>query len=329
MQVGIVMKIITQPNRIRSYIKAGACAALLATAGVLHKCSQTPIVFKDTIEFTYPSAAKLLTTLEKGTKHSKTIYIPVQPAPQVIRASEIESYEQVPNRILRNLKSLPDTMELYYQVFIGKADKAIQKAKGNKQNLVTVGNGITGRDSITIANKVKAGEGDYISQYTADSLFNDAILKKDSILRANITPETYKKLKPYERDAILTYLYNVDENLLKARNPKRSVPESFFECLNQGKLAEAQSKFNVIPSAKEAEIGLAKRNIIQMLVFGNGKIYDNKFSIKTFENALSIIKERFDSKRITNSIIDILREYKVDEKNLCETEEKIKRFMKR
>lgn len=321
------MKIL--PYRIKSYIKAGACAALLATAGVVHKCSQTPVVLKDIIEFTYPSATKLLTSLEKGIKHSKTVYISAQPAPRVIRANEIENYEQVPNHILRDLKSLPDTMELYYQVFIGKADKAIQKAKGNKQNLVTVGNGITGRDSITIANKIKAGEGDYISQYTADSLFNNAIIKKDSILRANITPETYKKLKQYEKDAIVTYLYNVDESLLKTQNPNRPITESFFECLNQGKLAEAQSKFNITPSAEEAKVGLTKRNLIQMLVFGNGKIYDNKYSIKTFEDALSVIKKRQDTSRLIKEIITILKEYKVDEKNLCETEEKIHRFMQR
>lgn len=330
MQVGIVMKIIIQPNRIKSYIKAGACAALLATAGVFQKCTKpVPVVLKDTIEFTYPTAAQLLTSIENGQRHSKTIFVQAQPTARVLTEDSIQKFKEVPKEMLDTLKTLPDTLELYYQVYCGKADKAIQKAIGKEQNLVTAGNGVTGRDSITLAGGQKAGVGDYISQYAADSLFNNAIIKKDSILRANITPEAYKKLKPYERDAIITYLYNVSEKVLKAHKKGRAIPESFFECINQGKLAKAQSKFNITPSAKEAEAGLTKRNLIQMLVFGNGKIYDNKHSNKTFKNALSTIKKRADSQSIIQEILTILREYKVDEKNLCETEAKINKFMQK
>lgn len=324
------MKIRFLPNKTRNYIKAGICAAVLTTSAVINKCTRTvtPIILKDTVEFTHPSAAKLLTYLENGQRHSRTIYVPYQPAPNILSKDSIKKFKKVPNIILYTLKTLPDTMEVYYKVYCGKADKAIQKALGTKQNIVTAGNGVSGKDSIIIANGQKAGVNDYISQHAADSLFNNAINQKDSILQANITPQAYRKLKQYEKDAVITYLYNVNENILKKQDAKRNIPESFFECLNQGKLAEVQSKFNIKPSAKEAEGGIAKRNLIQMLVFGNGRIYDNKYSIKTFENTLNIIKNRRDSKKIVKEILTILREYKVDEKNLCETEQKIKDFMR-
>ena len=324
------MKISSFNLKAKNYIKAGICAAVLTTSAVINKCARTvtPIILKDTVEFTHPSAAKLLTYLENGQRYSKTIYVPNQPAPNILSKDSIQNFKQVPKIILYTLKTLPDTMEVYYKVYCGKADKAIQKALGHKQNIVTAGNGVSGKDSIIIASGEKAGINDYISQHAADSLFNNAINQKDSILQANITPQAYKNLKQYEKDAVITYLYNVNENILKKQDAKRNIPESFFECLNQGKLAEVQSKFNIKPSAKEAEGGLAKRNLIQMLVFGNGRIYDNKYSIKTFENTLNIIKNRRDSKKIVKEILTILREYKVDEKNLCDTEQKIKDFMR-
>lgn len=323
------MKVSIFLKRIKSYVKVTACAAFLSTTGVVQRCTKTPVVLKDTIEFTYPSAAKLLTNIENGERHSKTVFMTTFPTPRVLTEDSIQKFKEVPKKMLDTLKTLPDTLELYYKVYCGKADKAIQKAIGKKQNLVTVGAGITGRDSIALAGGQKAEAGEYISQYVADSLFNSAINQKDSILKANITPETYENLKQHEKDAILTYLYNVNESLLKTHNPKRAIPESFFECLDQGKLAEVQSKFNVIPSSDTAKTGLTKRNLIEMLVFGNGKIYDNKYSIKTFEDALSVIKKRLDSQKIIKEILSTLREYKVDEQNLAETESRIQKFMKK
>ena len=311
-------------NRSTNYIKAGTLALLVSLAGCTKQ--KAPVVLKDVVEFSHPTTAKLLESLENGHRHSATVFLD-SPAKRVVTKEAMDTFKIVPDTLLEKLKTLPDTMEVYFQVYKGKADDAIQKARGNKQNLVTVGHGMTGRDSIALAGNQKAGLGDYVSQYVADSLFNRAINQKDSILRANIAEDTYKRLETYEKDAILSYLYNVNENLLKKYNAKRPIKESFFQCLDSAEMGKVQAKFNVTPSAKQAVCGLAKRNLIQMLVFGNGKVYSDKFAQENFYKNLSVIKKRKDAKLLMKEVFDILRKYGVDETNLAETQNKVNKYM--
>lgn len=311
-------------HRANNYIKTGALATMLTWGG----CSQkAPVVFKKEMPYEYLTTVKLLEKLEQGTIQAKIVY--AENAPRVISANDISKYKVVPAFILKTLKELPDTMELYFRVYKGKADDAIQKALGKKQNLVTVGQGITGRGYIQLANNEKAQLNDYISQYAADSLLNCAVIKKDSILRANIDSKVYKKLKSNEKDAIRAYLHNVSEVLLKKRDSARKIPESFFDCLNSGDLAKVQAKFNVVPSAPSVATGLAKRNLVEMIVFGDGKIYQEKNALETFYNSLNIIKKREDSDKLIAEILDTARTYGVNAKKLAKTEKQINLYLEK
>lgn len=306
----------------KSYIKATLLATVLTVGGSVYKCTTTrdSVPVKDTVEFAHPTAQKLIASMENGAKYSKVVFTHSYNNPRMLKPDSIDNYSEVPRAMLDTLKQLADTMELYYQVYRGKADNAIQKARGKKPNLVTVGHGNTGRDYITLAGGLKAYEGDYISQYAVDSLFNSAVIEKDSILKVHISPNTYDNLEPYQKDAILSYLFNVNEKILNKHDSKRAIPESFWECIEQGKLPQAQAKFNVEPSSSKAAAGLAKRNIIQMLVFGNGEIYDNKYSKANFNKQLSIIKNRANYFLLKKEIIDILRNYGIEEEKLTKLE---------
>lgn len=306
----------------KAYLKAGALALLVSAS----TCIKRPALTKDIVEFSHPQAAKLIQKLEAGDRHSATIYLD-EAAERLITKKQMKEYRKVPQRILDTLKTLPDTMEVYYQVYKGKADSYIQKQLQKADSLLTVGHGNTGRGYITLAGEKKAYEGDYISQYAADSLFNNALNQKDSILRANISKKAYKKLKNHEKDATLSYLYNVNETLLSKHNDSRTIPESFFECLENGDRALAQAKFNVMPSSKAVKTGLAKRNLIQMLVFGNGKIYKNEHAQENLHNMLDIIDKKVDSKRRLEEIFDIVKAYGVNEKNLEKTKQEIAEYL--
>ena len=115
---------------------------------------------------TESSTIKLLSMLERGDRHAvKLTNVPKNT--RIIKASEISKY-------------IPDgnTGELFYQVYVGKADKAIRKAKGIKTDLVTVGQGVAQEEAITLAGGLKARENDYICAKSVDSLMNLAIKDK-------------------------------------------------------------------------------------------------------------------------------------------------------
>lgn len=321
MSVGMISK-------ANTYIKTGALALLVSMSACTKR---SPVVMKDVVEFSQPTAAKLIESLENGSRHSKTIFFK-DSTKRIITQKDMKNYKEVPDTLLEKLKTLPDTIELYYQVYKGKADKLIQKKLNQKDNLLTVGHGNTGRNYIKLAGG-KAYEGDYISQYAADSLFNSAIMEKDSIFKANLSEKAYKKLKQHQKDAVISYLYNVSEKLLKKNDPKRAIPESFFECIEnfakgeKDALGKIQSKFNVKPSAKGAEAGLAKRNLIQLLVFGNGEIYKNKHAEKNVQRILDIFKPRKDCDKLIEEVYEKLTSYGVNAKNLEKTKAKIDLYL--
>lgn len=316
-------------HRTNTYVKAGAMALLLG----MSSCSKkSPVVMKDVVEFSQPTAAKLIESLENGAKHSKTVFIENSPE-RLITKTDMKKYKVVPDTLLAKLKTLPDTMEVYFQVYKGKADKLIQKKLTKEDNLLTVAHGNIGRNYIKLAGNSKAYEGDFISQYCGDSLFNSALNQKDSIFRANVSENAYKKLKQHQKDAVLSYLYNVNENLLKKRDKTRAIPESFFDCIEvyangeSSALGKIQAKFNVTPSAKGAEAGLAKRNLIQLLVFGDGEIYKNPHSEKNVKRILDIFKKRKDCSKIIDEVYSKLESYGVNADKLEKTKQKIQKYL--
>lgn len=253
------------------------------------------------------SIGKLISMLERGDRHSARLVNTPEGA-KVITAEEAWKY--TPN----------DTLgQLYYKVYAGKADKAIRKARGQKGTLVTVGHGVARKEYIQLANGQKAYEGDFISAAMADSLVNRAISQKDSILRANIAASAYSKMKSNEKDAVISYLYNVSEKILK----KTSKGKSFFQHLSEGNIGFVQSKFNVVPSAQCARAGLAKRNLIHMLVFGDGKILENKAAQENFVKQVKEISKHKKGKDLLNECFDIAEKYGVNKSNLEETKIKV------
>ncbi len=310
-------------KRANTYLKTGTMALLI---GVSSCTKKPPVLTKDVVEFTYPTAAKLIENFENGARHSVTVFVKDEPK-RVISKSDISKYKVVPDTLLEKLKTLPDTVELYYQVYKGKADELIQKKLNKKNNLLTVAHGTTGRDFIELAGGKKAYEGDFILQKTADSLFNVGLIQKDSILRANISDASYNSLKTNEKDAILSYLYNVSEKLLIKHNPKREIPESFFECLSNGEKGKVQAKFNVMPSHEGAACGLAKRNLVQFLIYGNGEVLNDKFAQKTARNLLDVMKERCDSRKLLKEVFDMVEEYGVDSSKLEKTKSDFYKYL--
>ena len=248
----------------------------------------------------------LLALLERGDRYSTRIAKPADK--QVLTVDEISKY--VPNDSIG---------ELFYQVYAGKADKAIRKAKNKKGTLVTVGDGITGLNCIELAGGKKAYEGDYISKHSVDSLLNLALKEKKSIMVNNTADSVYQKMKCHEKDAIVSYLYNVNETILT----KNEKGKSFFEYLSEGNKGMVQSKFNITPSSKAAAAGLAKRNLVQMIVFGDGEIYNNKAAQKNFKEQLQIIKKHKKSDNLLKEIVDIVESYGVDSVKFAKTKQQI------
>lgn len=256
---------------------------------------------------TMASTKKIISMLERGDRES-ALLVNVPKGTNVIKANDVKNYS--PNDSIG---------ERFYEVYVGKADKAIRKAQKKKGDLVTVGQGITGLEYIKLAGGIKVYKGDYISSHTADSLLNEAIHEKDSILKANIPDSAYISLKQFQKDAIISYLYNVSEKILK-KAPKG---KSFFQYLAEKNYGMVQSKFNICPSSKKAEAGLAKRNLINLLIFGNGKVLDNKAAQDNFEKQVKKVKRHKNGKKLLEEVIDIVKKYNVDSLNLEETKQKM------
>lgn len=316
MSVGLI-------NRTGTYLKTGALALLVSMSACTKKA---PELAKDVVEFSQPTAAKLIQNLENGERHSVVVFLK-DSMQQVISKNDINKYEIVPDSLLKKLTTLPDTMRLYFRVYKGKADSAIQKKLKKSDNLLTVGHGNTGRNYISLAGGQKAYEGDYISQYKADSLFNKMLIEKDSILNGNITEEAYQNLNQNEKDALISYLYNVSEKLLAKSDSKRAIPESLFECINNEAKGKVQAKFNVMPSAKSARAGLAKRNLIQLLVYGDGQVYNNKHARKNVSDMLDEIKKRRDKQALLNEIFEKVEQYGVDTTKLAVTKKEFQQYL--
>ncbi len=292
---------------VKTYTKALGLSLLVGFSSC-DRCSNKVVenvVKTDTLATT----KKVLSLLERGDRHSAK-FIGVPDDVKILTAKDAK-------QLCEN-----DSGEVFYRVYVGKADKAIRKAKKKKGDLVTVAQGITGLNCIKLAGGAKAYEGDYISARVADSLLTDAIHEKDSILRANIADTAYKKLKQNEKDAVLSYLYNVNECILK-KAPKG---KSFFQHLIEGNLGMVQSKFNICPSAKSAEAGLSKRNLINLIIFGNGKIYEDKAAQDNFVKQVKKISRHKNGESLLNEVIEISRKYGVDSLNLEQTKEKIFRI---
>lgn len=309
-------------HKAKTYLKSGALAMLVSCSACTKHSTRGIPMPKDIVEFSQPAAAKLIEKFEGAHKQSKTILI-YDTKVRFLRESEIRNYTAISKRKLKEMVTLPDSIETFYQVYEGGADRAIQSVlqagKETISHLLTVGHGNTGFDSIPIAGNVWLKKGDYISKFTADSLLNVSINQSDSVIRANLNNKTYSSLKPYEKDAFLSYLHNVNDTLLTKHNSNRAIPESFFECSNNGWKGKVQSKFNVRPSSKAAMTGITKRNLIQMIIYGNGEIYKDSFALKTFEKSLDVIANRGDKWRICDEIVNTAKDYGVDTVRLNKT----------
>lgn len=291
----------------------------LSTLATLSSCSQRKIntvhdLGKTVIEIKSPSAntQRLISMLEGGDAHSiKIIGVP--------KDTKMLTFKEIKKYVKDDTKG-----EIFYQVYAGKADKAIRKANNKKGTLVTVGDGIARKGHITLANGQKAHEGDFISKAMADSLYNDAISINDSLLKSKIAVNTYSKLKNYEHDAVLSYLYNAGPKpLSKTTNGK-----SFFQYLSEDNKGMVQAKFSIEASAQCAKAGLAKRNLINMIVYGDGKIYKHKKAQKNFKRQIEIISRNKHSDSILQEVINMSRAYGVNPEHLKETEEKINKLIK-
>lgn len=302
-------------NRILNYTKAIGVSAILGLSScqkeapkIVHKAIAKPKV--ETV--TKNSTVELLRSFEAGSEESVRLAKSAKGA-DIIKARDINAYN--PN---------DSVGELYYKVYVGEADKQIRKEKGIKGNLVTVGEGITGEEYIQLANGKKAYRNDYISAKVADSLLNKAIQQRDSILRANIATDAYKKLKPYEKDAVISYMYNLGDRKLKDA-PKGP---SFFEALSKGEKGYVQGKFSVVPSSPCAKSGIAKVNLAKLLIFGNGKIYNDWKAQKNLRQQLkNIANNDSNAQQRVQEAFDIVEKYGVNKTDFEKSKEKILRIL--
>ncbi len=297
-------------RKFSNYVRTGMLSLLMCASSCTQK--EAPNIARkvsNPVEQKADSVGKLLSMLERGDFHS--IYISKKTKKDIISVNEISKY--VPN---------DSVGELFYQVYVGNADKAIRKANNKKGKLVTVGNGITGKGYIELAGNRKAYEGDYISAHSVDSLTKRAIDTRQDIIKKNVTSKTYETLKEYEKDAVLSYLYNVGEKLMK---DKVDGKKSMFEYLANHEKSKTQAQFRVFSSSPNAQTGLAKRNLIQMIIFGNGKIYNHPDAQKNFKKQLSIIKRHENSENLVNEIIDVVEKYGVDAKKFKRTKEQMQK----
>lgn len=301
-------------NKILNYTKAIGLSAMIGLSSCQKQAPKTmQKISKPKIETVAKnSTVELLRSFEAGSEESVRITKSAKGA-EIIKAKDIKKYN--PN---------DSVGELYYKVYVGEADKSIRNARKSKGTLVTVGEGITGMEYIKLANGKKAYANDYISKRVADSLLNHAIAQRDSALRANIAIDEYKKLKPYEKDAVISYMYNIGDRKLK----EAKTGDSFFEALSNGDMGYVQGKFSVVPSAQNAKSGIAKVNLAKMIIFGNGKIYNNAKAQKNLRQQIkNIVKNDSNSQQRISEAIDIAEKYGVNKKNLEITEKKIQKIL--
>lgn len=301
-------------NKILNYTKAIGLSAMIGLSSCQKQAPKTmQKISKPKIETVAKnSTVELLRSFETGSEESVRITKSAKGA-EIIKAKDIKKYN--PNDSIG---------ELYYKVYVGEADKSIRNARKSKGTLVTVGEGITGIEYIKLANGKKAYANDYISKRVADSLLNHAIAQRDSVLRANIAVNEYKKLKPYEKDAVISYMYNIGDRKLK----EAKTGESFFEALSDGNMGYVQGKFSVVPSAQNAKSGIAKVNLAKMIIFGNGKIYNNAKAQKNLRQQIkNIVKNDSNAQQRISEAIDIAEKYGVNKKNLEITEKKIQKIL--
>lgn len=301
-------------NKILNYTKAIGLSAMIGLSSCQKQAPKTmQKISKPKIETVAKnSTVELLRSFEAGSEESVRITKSAKGA-EIIKAKDIKKYN--PNDYIG---------ELYYKVYVGEADKSIRNARKSKGTLVTVGEGITGIEYIKLANGKKAYANDYISKRVADSLLNHAIVQRDSALRANIAVNEYKKLKPYEKDAVISYMYNIGDKKLK----EAKTGESFFEALSDGNMGYVQGKFSVVPSAQNAKSGIAKVNLAKMIIFGNGKIYNNAKAQKNLRQQIkNIVKNDSNAQQRISEAIDIAEKYGVNKKNLEITEKKIQKIL--
>lgn len=301
-------------NKILNYTKAIGLSAMIGLSSCQKQAPKTmQKISKPKLETVAKnSTVELLRSFEAGSEESVRITKSAKGA-EIIKAKNIKKYN--PNDSIG---------ELYYKVYVGEADKSIRNARKSKGTLVTVGEGITGIEYIKLANGKKAYANDYISKRVADSLLNHAIVQRDSALRANIAVNEYKKLKPYEKDAVISYMYNIGDKKLK----EAKTGESFFEALSDGNMGYVQGKFSVVPSAQNAKSGIAKVNLAKMIIFGNGKIYNNAKAQKNLRQQIkNIVKNDSNAQQRISEAIDIAEKYGVNKKNLEITEKKIQKIL--
>lgn len=159
-----------------------------------------------------------------------------------------------------------------YVVYYGKADKEADLKNKKKEPLLTVGHGHSRRGTITVGHR-ELKEGDKITSYQADKLFDQDIKAVEDKLKDNDGCSLKKTLTQNQNDAIISYGFNTGVEKFCISDDKRDIPESIIECLNKGEFGKAQSKFNIITVGGEMRAGLAKRRIVEMVIFGDGKIY--------------------------------------------------------
>lgn len=241
--------------KIPQKVKCAITSVVIGTMPV-HKLQTNkfiaPLKF-DVVDITPPSAQKLITYFENGDMHSAMI-----------------------------------DGKKHFQVYYGGADKAADEAANRVDITLTVGHGRSGRGAIKLANGQKVGLGDYISENTADSLFADDISKINHFYNKHLKV----KLKPYQESALLSYGYNLNVMVFAKNNPAREIPESMFECLNKNQLGKAQAKFDVIKSGSIEYTALMKRRLVEMIIFGNGEILNDRHAQKTFQTILKKLHKR-------------------------------------
>ena len=119
-------------------------------------------------------------------------------------------------------------------------------------------------------------------------------------------------------------MYNIGDKKLK----EAKTGESFFEALSDGNMGYVQGKFSVVPSAKNAKSGIAKVNLAKMIIFGNGKIYNNAKAQKNLRQQIkNIVKNDSNAQQRISEAIDIAEKYGVNKKNLEITEKKIQKIL--
>lgn len=243
-----------KPVSLIKYAKYTVAALLI---GTIPSARIKPKVFdtvtKDVFELKFTPAHRLIESFENGNRHSTTIY-----------------------------------GKKFYEVYYGKADKIADKIRNVKDDiLLTVGHGHSQRKAVDLANG-QAKLGDYVSKNLADSLFVEDVSAVKKVLDNNIKV----KLKPHQEKAILSYGFNADVETFAKSDSTRVIKESLFECINNGQLGKAQSKFNIITAGGVEQAGLIKRRLVEMIIFGDGQIYESKYSQAAFKKLVKKLYEK-------------------------------------